>query len=533
MYLYTFPIFHSIWYTEKRDSYKNGCDTLDEKLLKPISEATYLTTENAWRYRAVLRYFYLQHERLRHYLFPEEVYHHLKQSPYFQDYTEEHLQNDLYQLVQWKNLIPRQETGKVNTIEDFKRKKFRYQATPYTIEIERMVHGLEQIGDSFGGSLESTLFDQLLSSLNQLTATQHNPFLTENQQPSYKVDNLSNEELNRLWEDMFEQFRKLTENATDYLAYLKSEKVEDVMRTEAFLVFKDALTEYLRNFMTKLQRSSYKIEAILRNTPAQFINKIAKRLASYQQSIPRMVNPPDFKDLHTKYLEQWQSVLSWFLGSENQRESEIIFLQNETNETIRRMTRFAQRIGEKQNNFRSRRKDYLHLAKWFHEIEDIKEAHKLSSVVFGVFHTKHLFAETSQTEDIYAEVWDQKPTTLTLNPRIRQFREKTKPSAIINRDQEKEEMLKEYMLQKEAEQKMLEKLIVNHRIVLSELPVIDPYIRKTILSWISRAMSDSDQTGKTETGQYFKLIKLGDEMITLHSDDGSFTMPDYALYFKQ
>lgn len=506
---------------------------MEEKLLKPISEVTYLTTDNAWRYRSILRYFYLQHERLRHYLFPEEVYQHLKQNPYFQDYTEEQLQNDLYQLVQWKNLLPRQETGKVHTIEDFKRKKFRYQATPYTIEIERMVNGLEQIGDSFGGSLESTLFDRLLASLNQLTATHHNSIKTENNKLSYKIENISNEELNRLWDDMFDQFRKLTENATDYLAYLKSEKVEDVMRTEAFLAFKDALTEYLRNFMTKLQRSSYKIEAILRSTPIDLINVISERLAQYQQSIPRMVNPPEFKDLQEKYLDQWNSIISWFLGNVSQRESEIIFLQNETNETIRRMTRFAQRIGEKQNNFRSRRKDYLHLAKWFHQIEDLNEAHKLSSVVFGVFHTKHIFAETSQTEDIYAEVWDQSPTLITLNPRIRQFKEKTRPSAIVNRDQEKEDMLKQYILEKEAEQKMLEQLIVNKRIVLSELPDdIDPYIRKTILNWIGRAMSDSEQTGKTENGQFFKLIKLNEDTITLHSDDGSLTLPNYAFYFE-
>ena len=508
-------------------------NTLEEKLLKPISEVTYLTTENAWRYRAISRYFYVQHEKLRHYLFPEEVYQNLKESLYFQDYTEEQLQNDLYQLVQWKNLIPRQETGKVNTIEDFKRKKFRYQATPYTVEIERMVHGLEQIGDSFGGSLESTLFDHLLESLYKLTATQHSPFQIENNQSSYKVENVPNEELYRLWEDMYDQFRKLTENATDYLAYLKSEKVEDIMMTEAFLVFKDALTEYLRNFMTKLQRSSYKIEAILRNTPVELIKRITERLAHYQLSIPRMVNPPDFQELQTKYLDQWNSIISWFLGEENQRESELIFLQNETNETIRRMTRFAQRIGEKQNNYRSRRKDYLHIANWFHRIEDLKEAHKLSSAVFGVFHTKHLFAEISQTEDIYAEVWDQKPTIITLNPRIRQYKEKIKPSAIVNRDTEKEEMLKKYILEKEAEQKMLEQLIVNNRIILSELPIIDPYIRKTVLNWIGRAMSHSDQTAKTETGRYYKLIKLNNNSITLQSNDGYLTMPNYAFYFNK
>jgi len=197
------------------------------------------------------------------------------------------------------------------------------------------------------------------------------------------------------------------------------------------------------------------------------------------------------------------------------------------------MTRFAQRIGEKQNNYRSRRKDYLHIANWFHRIEDLKEAHKLSSAVFGVFHTKHLFAEISQTEDIYAEVWDQKPTIITLNPRIRQYKEKIKPSAIVNRDTEKEEMLKKYILEKEAEQKMLEQLIVNNRIILSELPIIDPYIRKTVLNWIGRAMSHSDQTAKTETGRYYKLIKLNNNSITLQSNDGYLTMPNYAFYFNK
>ena len=138
---------------------------MEEKLRKPIPEASYLTAANADRYRSILRYFYQQHERLRYYLFPEEVFAHLKQDPYFAGYSEEQLQQDLNQLVEWKNLIPRQDTGKVSTIEEFKKKRFRYQCTPYTVEIERMVQRLEQMGDSFGGSLEGTLFDRLLNLL--------------------------------------------------------------------------------------------------------------------------------------------------------------------------------------------------------------------------------------------------------------------------------------------------------------------------------------------------------------------------------
>lgn len=45
---------------------------MEEKLRKPIPEASYLTAANADRYRSILRYFYQQHERLRYYLFPRK-----------------------------------------------------------------------------------------------------------------------------------------------------------------------------------------------------------------------------------------------------------------------------------------------------------------------------------------------------------------------------------------------------------------------------------------------------------------------------
>lgn len=57
---------------------------MDDIRLKTLSEATYLTTDNAWRYRAILYYFYVEHEKMRQYLFPEDIFSHLKESPHFQ-----------------------------------------------------------------------------------------------------------------------------------------------------------------------------------------------------------------------------------------------------------------------------------------------------------------------------------------------------------------------------------------------------------------------------------------------------------------
>ena len=61
---------------------------------------------------------------------------------FFAAYTEEQLSQDLAQLESWGNLTAQQEATRARNIAEFKRKKFRYQCTPYTVEIERMVERL-------------------------------------------------------------------------------------------------------------------------------------------------------------------------------------------------------------------------------------------------------------------------------------------------------------------------------------------------------------------------------------------------------
>lgn len=496
----------------------------DDRLLKPVSEATYLTVGNAWRYRTILRYFYQQHERLRHYLVLEEIFEVLRQNPHFQEYSEDMLEQDLNQLVNWKNLVPRQDAGRVSSIEEFKKRKFRYQLTPYTIEIERMVIGLENLGEGFGGSLEHTLFDRLLQGLMRLTE--------QNELKEYAIFSLPAEQVFQMWQDLYEDFRKLTENATDYLAHLQSEKVEEKMLTEAFLVYKEALTQYLRTFMTSLQRTAFRIEGILAEIPAAFVDKLAGRLAEHELSIPRLDERPRRELLLKAYEGKWQVLSHWFLGTAG-RESDLIYLQNATNETIRRLTRFAQRLGEARHHLRSRRHDYLHLADWFVQAESLAEAHELSATVFGVFHTRHFWVELpKQTESIEAEIWQEPAVSLVIRPKIRAYKEKVRPNAVVSKAREKSETRDSYLRQKAEEQELLESLIAQDRIVLRDLPPVDPFIRKTLLTWIAKCMGTRDHKGKTETGRTFRLCLASPDRVKLVAQDGTLEMPDYVLEFE-
>jgi uncharacterized protein (TIGR02677 family) len=490
---------------------------MNEQDLRPIVETSYLNRENSWRYRAILHYCFRQHERLHHYVYPEEIFQCLKTDSHFQEYSEEQLQQDLKQLVEWKNLIPRQETGRVQTIEDFKRKKFRYQCTPYTIEIERMVAKLQQLGESFGGSLEATLFERLAQALINLL------------EPSSK---LKAEELNQTWEDLYGYFRKMVQNASDYLAHLKSDKVEEQMMTEAFITYKTAFTQYLQNFVLSMQRTAFKIEAALKRATPDQVREIARRLADYQMTIPRLDNPPNHQELLDNYRDKYQSLAEWFLGRPN-HPSELWSLQNETTDTIRRIARFAQRLGERNQAFRSRRHDYLHLAGWFSRLDDLEEAHRLAALLFGLRQTRHFYGEPRTSDDIDRQVWEEPPTLVTLTPRVVGYREKTKPGAVVDRSAEKRMALREYIKRQRYYEAMIDRLIVDQRIVIADLPEVEPFVRKTLLAWVARCMQTPDRFIQTETGRMIRLKQGGaGQRVVLRCTDGRLELPNFILEFE-
>ena len=112
---------------------------IQEKMRKPMMEAKYLNVENTERYRPIIRLFYLKYEKLKYWLYQEEVFEELKEDPSFAEYTMIQCQQDLAALASWGNLVTIQDTRKVSSIEEFKNKKFRYQLSETAVEVERMV----------------------------------------------------------------------------------------------------------------------------------------------------------------------------------------------------------------------------------------------------------------------------------------------------------------------------------------------------------------------------------------------------------
>ena len=233
---------------------------IHDKLKKQIQEARYLNVENSDRYRSILRLFYLNYEKLKYWMYQEDVYEELTEDIYFSEYTMEQCQQDLSVLVSWGNLATIQDTRKVTTIEEFKNKKFRYQLTETAVEIERMVLRLENLFIE-GSSLEPTLLERLKLSLLKV-----NSISLENTETIYGW-----------WNDLNNDFIRLNQNYQDYMHELNSVKAEEMMKTKEFLVFKDRLIEYLHSFVKALQINATTIEQSLRQVNPNYVKTILER----------------------------------------------------------------------------------------------------------------------------------------------------------------------------------------------------------------------------------------------------------------
>ncbi|HHW01434.1 MAG TPA: TIGR02677 family protein [Thermoanaerobacterales bacterium] len=492
-------------------------DRLNIELLKPLDEARYLTAENAARYRVILRFFYEQHQRLRYWLYKEDIFDYMKQFEVFSDYTIEKCEQDLNALTQWKNLISTQDTAKASTLEEFKNKKFRYQLSPYSIEIERMTIRLESLS-GYGGSLEPSLFERIYTSL------------LKTKEFSASSDTAA---IHRWWQDLNGDFESIYHNATDYIASLQSSRADELMKTEAFIVYKDRMIDYLRDFIKDLQRFSSAIEEFLKNLDEDVVNSVVERLVEYELSVPRIDRIPEAGEVRGEIKSKWFNLTGWFLGYGGD-ESEAYRLFSVTNEIIRKITRFAARIAESRSRTLSRKTDYLKLAAAFAGCKDLNEAHRLSAAAFGAFNTRHLAGEFERaTESITVGVWDEKPCTFKLKPKTRNYSESGNTGAVRDCSESKSQKLKEYLMSLEQEREILEGLIFQNRINLAKLPEVEPFVRITLLRWIGKAMGSRNKTAKTEDGRQYRVIFPKDhERVWLKCTDGNINMPAFIIEFE-
>src|SRR5690625_4918382 len=132
------------------------------------------------------------------------------------------------------------------------------------------------------------------------------------------------EECTELWNYLFTHFHSTTKNTSDYIAHINSEEAEERMQTEAFLVFKDQFTTYLRDFIIGLQQTALKIQELIQSIDITMLQPLISQVIIHQQSIPRYeAVGSDEEEIRDDHDEKWHSISTWFVGNEHS-ESELV-----------------------------------------------------------------------------------------------------------------------------------------------------------------------------------------------------------------
>ncbi len=140
-------------------------------------------------------------------------------------------------LVEFKNFTAMQDTKKTRTIEEFKNRKFKYQITPITIELERTLIKLENIQEGTRGSLDLSLIERFNATLKKI----------------YNIKNINEKEIFSWWDQLNRDFKHLNETIQDYISKFYSPKTEELLKTTEFLAYKEGFIKYLKEFITGIQ----------------------------------------------------------------------------------------------------------------------------------------------------------------------------------------------------------------------------------------------------------------------------------------
>ncbi len=489
---------------------------ISPKKIRPIIETRYLSVENTDRYRMILKIFFQHYEKFKYHLYQEDVYNEMIEYDYFKDYTVEQCQQDLSALVEWKNLTHLQDTKNAANIEEFKNKKYRYQLSKYGVEIERLTLKLENLS-SEGASLESSFLEDFNNEINKFS----------------NIINQSDEKIYSWWNKVNDDFVKLNQNYQDFLRENNNIGIDDLLEINTFLSFKNKLVDYLRNFVKHLQMYIGSIEYSIKNISDEDIEMLIEKYINYKKnSIPILNNVYDEKEDRVKNLDRWQNIKDWFVEDEF-GSSEAMKLFTQINEIIRKVTRYASRISEMVGKGANRKEEYKKISDLFYDLDDIKEAHKLSSLVFGVEEILHIKdIPDRSTDNINSGVYDEEPFVKKLSPRIRTYREKTKRTAIKYHHEDKKRIIEEELNRIKILNRKIEELEDDGKIIFRKLPIIDSDIREVLLSWISNAHESDEKEVKTENGRLFRLVTISKKDIEIQCTDGVFIMPDMEIVFK-
>lgn len=494
-----------------------------DKRLEKIEETAYLNaTSNVERYRLIMQYFFSQHRQMNMLLYRDDVLEYLRKE-LSDSYGEREIDQDLEQLYQWGNLSRRQEMGEPKSIEEYKNRRYRYQITEISIQIEEMLERLQTVSGRNQGSLDKNIFQEFLKQIKKLNESEL----------------FDEEETYKLWEEIVRLFSSIQRNTSNYMGYLANEAIDNYMQTEKFLVYKDQFVQYLRDFIVAVQDLQYQIEYQLLLVSEEMKQNLFESVLAHERKIPRIEDfQLDRERIKDEVIGIFHSMKRWFIDS-GDKDSEFSVLIRLTEQMIRKMTGLIQQLSGQFKQYQSRRKDYLQIARWFDEVESSDEAAIRFASIFGSMAWKHYYGVEPVEGTKNENIWNLQPEVLPLESRSRkQVVSQRMITYTVNREL-KEQQSQRITEEKRNLQEKIEEYIHDGEIQLVEGLQVSSEIRGVFLQWISNSLSNDHSSLEdegvvmTDLGYHLVVRIYPEKRITIFSEDGSLEMPQVIMKIRE
>ena len=346
---------------------------------------SYLAATNASLYRAVMLEFMRAKDRFTVHLRPEEIADVLGI-----DATE--CLPALKQLTEWGNLSADPDTGRVTSVEDFRRARFLYQLTAAGESTER---ALRQFDALIGrdGVLQAAALADIRDQLRALAE------LAREETPDAG-------KVHPLLLTIVARFQGLADNAQAFVGSLQRTIDLSGVETEVFLAYKDRLIQYLERFVRDLIATGSDIARLIDQIEELGVDSLL-RLAAEREALDEaplsatsteQPNPDALiVDALAIWQERWRGVHDWFIGSAT-HESQSRLLRGRARTAITQLLQVVTAINERRSGRSDRAADFRQLALWFAEAPDEPGLHRLARVAFGVSPSRHLTVDAATLE---------------------------------------------------------------------------------------------------------------------------------------
>lgn len=480
----------------------------ENRYLEQVEEVKYLAQENTPRYRLIMRFLFSKYEEAEYWLYKEEICDELKKT--ILNYSLDECERDLEFLLSNGSITRLQDTQNINTISDFKFHNFRYQMTDKAVIVERMTRQLEELEVKVA-SLEPRLFERIGNLLKRLA----------------DIGNLEEEQIFEVWNDLNNDFKSLNEHYQDFLKKFYEAKTEELLQSDAFLEFKSSVINYINEFINSYIKNATLIKGYLIEFDEKCVSVLMDKLISYQKKAPKISTDFDYDKLKRVNFGKWQSLKKWFLSSNRQSEGERLL--EATQNVIQKIYRYASSLIELHGNMVNRKEEYKYICHLFDDMDDIRDASRLSESIFGVLVANHYRIPSMINTDSLIKSYDVPPFEIFIDALFKEYKVKNQNSQIIDKSKEKDLILKSAMEKDRLRKEKIYNLIKDGKIILKDEINLDEDERRYVLSLIEK---NGVFNKESEFGYKYSITDESADKCKIISPDGVFLLNSRVIMIE-